>query len=338
MRRCLELARLGAGHVAPNPMVGAVLVFEDRIIGEGYHHRYGGPHAEPDCIDSVSPADKDLIARSTLYVSLEPCAHHGKTPPCADLIVRMGIPRVVIGCRDPFPEVNGKGIERLRAAGINVQVGILEKECVQLNKRFFTFHLQHRPYIVLKWAQTANGLIARDGGRLRISNDITNRLVHKWRSEEASILVGPRTALLDDPALTARLWTGPDPVRLVIDKELQLPSSLQLFDGKVKTIVFNNVKHGVEGHLHYYQLAADTSLIHQVAMALHQLRLQSVLIEGGARLLQSFIDEGYWDEARVITNEQLELSAGLPAPRLLNAHRCLHETLLSDTIRFYEHD
>ncbi|HVS95811.1 MAG TPA: bifunctional diaminohydroxyphosphoribosylaminopyrimidine deaminase/5-amino-6-(5-phosphoribosylamino)uracil reductase RibD, partial [Puia sp.] len=212
MRRCLQLARLGAGHVAPNPMVGAVLVFEDRVIGEGYHRRYGGPHAEPECIASVAEPDKTLIGRSTLYVSLEPCAHHGKTPPCADLIVRMGISRVVIGCRDPFPEVNGKGIERLRAAGVEVQTGILEDECVRLNKRFFTFHLEDRPFIVLKWAQTARGFIAhsRAGAeRLRISNEITDRLVHKWRSEEASILVGPRTAVLDDPALTVRLWKGP---------------------------------------------------------------------------------------------------------------------------------
>ncbi|HEV9037396.1 MAG TPA: bifunctional diaminohydroxyphosphoribosylaminopyrimidine deaminase/5-amino-6-(5-phosphoribosylamino)uracil reductase RibD [Puia sp.] len=338
MRRCLELASLGAGHVAPNPMVGAVLVFEDRIIGEGYHRQYGGPHAEPECIDSVPEADRGLIGRSTLYVSLEPCAHHGKTPPCADLIIRTGIPKVVIGCRDPFPEVNGKGIDRLRAAGVEVETGVLERECIGLNKRFFTFHLHHRPYIVLKWAQTASGLIAGDGARWHISNEITNRLVHKWRSEEASILVGPRTALLDDPELTVRLWTGPDPVRLVIDKELQLPFSLKLFDGKVRTIVFNNLQHGQDGHLEYYQLATDTSLIHQLVTALHRLKLQSVLVEGGARLLQSFIEEDYWDEARVITGEELEPPAGLPAPRLLHMRRIGKETILSDTIRYYEHD
>lgn len=338
MHRCLELARRGAGHVAPNPMVGAVLVFEDRIIGEGYHRQFGGPHAEPECIDSVAEANRGLIGRSTLYVSLEPCSHHGKTPPCADLIIRMGIPKVVVGARDPFPEVNGKGIDRLLAAGVEVEMGILEDECIRLNKRFFTFHLQHRPYIVLKWAQTATGLIAGDGPRWHISNDITHRLVHKWRSEEASILVGPRTALLDDPELTVRLWTGRSPVRLVIDKEMQLPLSLKLFDGKVRTIVFNLLQHGQDGDLEYYQLAADTSLIHQLVVALHELKLQSVLVEGGARLLQSFIDEDYWDEARVITNEELEPPEGLPAPRLRNAHRVAHETILSDTIRYYEHD
>jgi diaminohydroxyphosphoribosylaminopyrimidine deaminase/5-amino-6-(5-phosphoribosylamino)uracil reductase len=338
MRRCLKLASLGAGHAAPNPMVGAVLVFEDRIIGEGYHRQFGGPHAEPECIDSVSEADRVLIGRSTLYVSLEPCAHFGKTPPCADLIIRSGIPRVVIGCRDPFPAVNGKGIGRLRAAGVEVTTGVLEKECIRLNRRFFTSHLHHRPYIILKWAQTANGLIAGHGVRWHISNDITNRLVHKWRSEEASILVGPRTALLDDPQLTVRQWTGRDPVRVVIDKELQLPSSLKLFDGKVRTIVFNNLHHGPHGHLEHYQLATDSGLIDQLVLALHDLQLQSVLVEGGARLLQSFIEEDYWDEARVITSDELGPPDGLPAPLLKNAHRVAHETILSDTIRYYEHD
>ena len=270
MWRCLELARLGGGYTAPNPMVGAVLVYEDRVIGEGYHQVYGQAHAEVNCVNSVAAEDVPLISRSTLYVSLEPCAHFGKTPPCADLIIRMRIPRVVVGCRDPFPQVNGKGIEKLLAAGVEVRVGVLEEECMELNRRFFTFNTLHRPYIVLKWAQSANGRIAgaklawrrhgcgswRAGGgvggwealgegvgeRVLISNEYTNRLVHKWRSEEAAILVGTRTALADDPSLTVRLWSGPDPVRLVIDKELVLPASLQLFDGKVRTIVFNMVK------------------------------------------------------------------------------------------------
>ena len=349
MRRCLELALLGSGHVAPNPMVGAILVYEDRIIGEGYHELYGKAHAEVNCIASVKPEDEPLIPLSTIYVSLEPCAHHGKTPPCADLIVARNIPRVVVGCRDPFPQVNGRGIDKLLAAGIDVTVGVLEKECIALNKRFFHFHTRHRPYIVLKWAQTANGLIAGPGGavatdpaadgqssRLLISNEVTNRLVHKWRSEEAAILVGPRTALLDDPALTARLWTGPDPIRLVVDKELQLPEDLQLFDKKVKTIVFNNHKQEDEGPIQYYQLSTDSSLIHQLVLALHHLKIQSVLVEGGARLLQSFIDEDYWDEARVITNDDLEILAGLPAPRLQHGRLVSRESLLSDSIRYYE--
>jgi diaminohydroxyphosphoribosylaminopyrimidine deaminase / 5-amino-6-(5-phosphoribosylamino)uracil reductase len=344
MHRCLELARLADGHVAPNPMVGAVLVHtdrntgEERIIGEGYHERYGQAHAEVNCIAAVKDMDRHLIAESTMYVSLEPCAHHGKTPPCADLIVRMGIPRVVVGCRDPFPQVNGKGIEKLLLAGVEVKVGVLEAECVALNKRFFTFNTLHRPFIVLKWAQSLDGNIAGVGPRTFISNEFTNRLVHKWRSEEASILVGPRTALLDDPALTARLWTGPDPIRLVIDKELELPTSLRLFDGKVRTVVFNRLRHEEEGMVQYYQLADDSSLIHQLSFALNRLRIQSVLVEGGARLLQSFIDADLWDEARVITNGELELPGGLAAPRLGRVGNVRRERILSDTISYYAHD
>ncbi len=338
MYRCLELARLGAGHVAPNPMVGSVLVYNDRIIGEGYHQLYGKAHAEVNCIASVRPEDEHLIPQSILYVSLEPCAHHGKTPPCADLVVTKGIPRIVVGCRDPFPQVNGKGIEKLLAAGIEVTLGVKEKECIDLNKRFFLFHTRHRPFIVLKWAQTAGGRIAGLGdSRLLISNEITNRLVHKWRSEEASILVGPRTALLDDPALTARLWTGPNPIRLVIDKDLQLPPDLKLFDKTVPTIVFNNHRHETQGPVQYYQLATDSSLIQQLVLALHHLKIQSVLVEGGARLLQSFIDEDCWDEVRVITNDDLDIASGLPAPQLKHARLVSRESLLSDSIHYYVH-
>ena len=393
MRRCLDLARLGAGHVAPNPMVGSVLVYsnpdtgEERIIGEGYHEKYGEKHAEANCIASVKEADLPLIARSTIYVSLEPCAHYGKQPPCADLIIDRQIPRVVVGCRDPFPQVNGKGIEKLLAAGVEVMVGVLESDCVGLNRRFFTFHTRHRPYILLKWAQSVDGKIGgtagggsagdddagngRSGGghaekgqpwavqaeRTFISNDYSNRLVHKWRSEEAAILVGTRTALADDPALTVRYWNGPDPIRLVIDKELRLPASLRLFDGKVRTIVFNLLKHqdsnygefaairstgqgaaeagDVPWKVEYYQLSPDTSLVHQIAIALQQLNIQSVLVEGGARLLQSFIDEGYWDEARVITNGEMLLPGGIPAPQLPDLRPVQIERLVSDTVRYY---
>lgn len=354
MHRCLELALLGGGHAAPNPMVGSVLVYEDagtgeeRIIGEGYHQQYGKAHAEVNCIAAVREEDRPLISRSTLYVSLEPCAHHGKTPPCADLIIEKKIPRVVVGCRDPFPQVNGKGIEKLLAAGIEVRLGVLEKECVEVNRRFFLFHTQHRPYVVLKWAQSADGKIAREGEaspsgsreaaggrRTFISNAYSNRLVHKWRAEEAAILVGTRTALLDDPALTVRLWNGPDPVRLVIDKTLRLPSSLRLFDGSVRTVVFNFLKHEESAGVSYYQLASDSSLVHQLMVALRAMKIQSVLVEGGARLLQSFIDEDCWDEARVITNEELMIPGGLPAPELRDARLVSRENLLTDSIRYY---
>ncbi|MFC3826931.1 MULTISPECIES: bifunctional diaminohydroxyphosphoribosylaminopyrimidine deaminase/5-amino-6-(5-phosphoribosylamino)uracil reductase RibD [Niastella] len=337
MQRCIELAKAGAGHVAPNPMVGAVLVHEKRIIGEGYHKKYGGPHAEVNCVNSVSEADRHLISQSVMYVSLEPCAHFGKTPPCADLIIEKKIPEVVIGVRDPFKQVDGKGVEKLKAAGVKVTLGVLEQDCKTLNKRFITFNTQHRPYIILKWAQTANGKMAVEAGeeRLFISNEFTNRLVHKWRSEEAAILVGTNTALFDNPALTTRLWNGPNPVRLVVDRNLRLPSSLQLFDQQVKTIVFNTLKQEEKDNLLYYQVTQDVSLVHQIVHALYQLKIQSVLVEGGAQLLQSFIDEGAWDEIRVITNNEQVVGQGLPAPRLQSGQLLHQETFYSDTLHYF---
>ena len=327
---------MGAGRVAPNPMVGAVLVFKDRIIGEGYHKKFGEAHAEVNCINSVAEADKKYIGESTMYVSLEPCAHFGKTPPCADLIIKNKIPNVVIGCRDSFEAVAGKGIERLKAAGTEVVVGILEKECLELNRRFFTFHEKKRPYIILKWAQSNDAMIAAlDGARTFISNEFTNRLVHKWRTEEAAILVGTNTALLDDPALTTRLWPGNDPVRLVIDKDLKLPGHLKLFDGTVKTIVFNYVKQAEEENLVYYQLKKEENILTQIATGLYSMNIQSLMVEGGAKLLQSFIDEGLWDEAWVISNEQLIIGNGLNAP-VLKSNKLYHEKKIqNDTISFF---
>jgi riboflavin-specific deaminase-like protein len=539
MHRCLELAKLGAGYVAPNPMVGAILVYDGRIIGEGYHQQYGKAHAEPNCIASVKNEDKHFIEQSTLYVSLEPCAHYGKTPPCADLIVEKKIPRVVIGCRDPFVEVNGKGIEKLKGAGVEVELGILEEECKELNKRFFTFHTEHRPYVILKWAQTLdnkiagphltspnggrtdaqfslmeNALQSREllsmgefyweadpltykklknfvlenrklptkaedflwqqirgdklggyafrrqhvignfivdfvclskkliieidglihqlpenkvsdeertmwlsmkgysvirftneeilfdlqntlnkikqklnelpfaskiifesskkgnqdinqetsiseasallspvggvgGGRLLISNEYTNRIVHKWRSEEMAIAVGTNTALFDDPELTTRLSPGKNPIRIVVDMDLRLPKSLKLFDLKTPTIVFNTKEHSLPLEkisidklrrigTAYHQVMEDVSLVHQLVNALYRMNIQSVLVEGGAYLLQSFIDEEMWDEARVITNEQLSIGAGLPAPVLKNEMLKNVEHIFSDVIRTYK--
>jgi diaminohydroxyphosphoribosylaminopyrimidine deaminase/5-amino-6-(5-phosphoribosylamino)uracil reductase len=337
MQRCIQLAGLAAGYVAPNPMVGAVLVHEGRIIGEGYHQQYGGPHAEVHCVNSVKEEDRHLITRSVMYVSLEPCAHFGKTPPCADLIIEKKIPQVVIGVRDPFKQVDGKGVEKLQAAGVQVTMGVLEQDCKMLNKRFITFHTHHRPYIILKWAQTANGKMAGEAGaeRLLISNEFTNRLVHKWRSEEAAILVGTNTALFDDPSLTTRLWEGPDPVRLVADMNLRLPSSLQLFNRQVRTIVFNSLQHEEKDNLLYYQVTQDVNLVHQIVHALYQLKVQSVLVEGGAQLLQSFIDEGLWDEMRVITNTELVAPNGLPSPRIETGRLLQQETLYSDTLQYF---
>src|SRR5688572_21611951 len=360
MSRCLELAKQGGGYVAPNPMVGAVLVYNEKIIGEGYHQRFGEAHAEVNCINqSIQNGKKDLLKQSTLYVSLEPCAHYGKTPPCTDLIIKNRISNVIIGCRDSNKEVNGKGIQKLIVAGIKTEEGILEKECKDLNKRFFTFHLGHRPYIILKWAQTADGKIAslimpsngkdfeNNGGekkssqRLIISNEYSNRLVHKWRSEEASILVGTDTALLDDPELNTRLWEGPSPIRLIVDMNLRLPSSLKIFNRQTRTIVFNTIKHEEENNLLYWQVTNDVSLVHQILNALYHLKIQSVLVEGGARLLQSFIDESIWDEARIISNQQLAPDLyrdgnGLAAPLLENADKTKEQKISTDTIEYYK--
>lgn len=336
MQRCFQLAKLGAGNVAPNPMVGAVLVYNGRIIGEGYHQQYGQAHAEVNCINSVTEENTHLVEKSTLYVSLEPCAHFGKTPPCADLIIKNKIKVVVIACRDKYLEVDGKGIEKLRAAKIEVITPVLEEQAMELNKRFFTFHNKQRPYIILKWAQTAGHKIANsDNGRLYISNEFTNRKVHKWRSEEGSILIGTNTALEDDPSLTNRFWGGKNPVRLVIDKELKLPASLKLFDGKVKTIVFNCIKHEEKGAVLYYKILHQKSLIAQILVALYQLKIESVLVEGGTKLLQSFIDEACWDEARVITNTALVIDGGVAAPLLFNACKLFSESILNDTVDYY---
>jgi diaminohydroxyphosphoribosylaminopyrimidine deaminase/5-amino-6-(5-phosphoribosylamino)uracil reductase len=345
MHRCLHLAKLAAGYTSPNPMVGAVLVYNDRIIGEGYHKIYGGPHAEVNCINSVREDDKRLIGDATMYVSLEPCAHFGKTPPCADLIIRSGIRKCVIACRDPFNEVNGKGIEKLKSAGVYIETGILQEQAIELNRRFFTFHTKHRPFVILKWAQTADGVIGTDFDssgnfeRLLISNDYSNRIVHRWRSEEAAIIVGTNTALLDDPSLTTRLWHGPSPIRLVIDMKLALPSSLKLFDGSQPTIIFNGIRHDETGNPVYYQLMHDENLVHQVCNALYQLNIQSVIVEGGARLLQSFVDAGMWDEARVIRSHSIYAAdnglKGVSAPEMAVAEKINEIDMMNDTIEFY---
>lgn len=347
MQRCLQLAVMGAGHVAPNPMVGAVLVYDGRIIGEGYHMQYGEPHAEVNCISSVADDDVLHIADSVLYVSLEPCVHFGITPPCTDLIISNKIPSVVIGCRDSFPAVDGKGIEKLKAAGVNVVSGVLEKECLELNKRFFTFHDLKRPYIILKWAQSADGKIAplkpprgEDSGhssveRFHISNEFTNRLVHKWRSEEAAIMVGTNTALNDDPSLTTRLWPGKDPVRIVIDKALKLPGNLKLFNKKSRTIVFNNKKQDNDTMLSYCLLDKNKEVLSQIMEELYKERLLSVMVEGGAKLLQSFINAGLWDEARVISNQELVIGNGVVVPALKKYKLIKEEKIDTDIISFF---
>jgi diaminohydroxyphosphoribosylaminopyrimidine deaminase / 5-amino-6-(5-phosphoribosylamino)uracil reductase len=336
MQRCIDLAKKAAGYVAPNPMVGAVLVHNDKIIGEGYHQLYGHAHAEVNCITNAEKINEGLLPDSSLYVSLEPCAHFGKTPPCADLIINKKIKKVFVGCRDPFKEVDGKGIEKLLAAGVSVTTGVMEAECIRLNKRFFTFHTRHRPYIILKWAESADKKIAGiDTARLFISNPLSNRLVHKWRSEEAAILVGTNTALLDDPSLTTRLWKGKNPVRLVIDMDLRLPITLRVFDRSVSTVVFNSVKEEKMQHLHFVKISKRESLPFQITAALHRLNIQSLIIEGGSKLLQSFIHAGLWDEARIITNNQLIIGKGIDAPALISGELQEEYQLQSDSIHIY---
>jgi len=322
MLRCLELAKNGLGNVAPNPMVGCVIVFDGKIIGEGYHQEYGKAHAEVNAIHSVK--DNSLLKKSTLYVNLEPCAHFGKTPPCANLIVEHNIPRVVIGCVDSFSEVSGKGIEKLKAAGIEVAVGVLENESLALNKRFFTFHTKKRPYIILKWAETQDGFIdlVRPFDKLKVTNTnnwitspLSKQLVHKWRSEETAIMIGTNTALNDNPKLNVREWNGKNPVRVVVDLHNRLPQTLHVFDKSIPTLVFSLTKHGEENNLTFVKINDSKNLIQEVLDELYKRNIQSIIIEGGAKLLQSFINQNLWDEARVfIGNKYFE--NGLKAPKL----------------------
>ena len=335
MIRCLQLAQMGGGNVAPNPMVGAVLVYDNKIIGEGYHQKYGQAHAEVNCINNVSEENINLISKSILYVSLEPCSHFGKTPPCADLNIQNKIPKVVIGCKDFFKEVAGRGIQKLKDAGIEVIIGVLENECVNINKRFFTFHEKFRPYIILKWAQSINGKIGTPGNeRILISNNYSNKLVHKWRSEEAAILIGTNTALKDDPLLTTRLWQGKNPVRIIIDKELRLPLSLKTFNDEVKTIVYNLIRNSTEENLVHIQLEKE-NFIDQIIYSLFEMNIQSVLIEGGAKTLQSFIDKDLWDEAKVITNEELIIENEVDAPEMKDFIFEKQERYLNDVISYF---
>lgn len=318
LQRCIELALLGAGNVSPNPMVGAVIVHNDTIIGEGYHQKYGGPHAEVNAVNHVlgkfDNAEK-LLQASTIYVSLEPCAHYGKTPPCADLIIKHRIPKVGVGCRDPFNQVNGRGIEKLQEAGVEVITGILEQECIYLNRRFFTSVQKQRPYIILKWAQTVDGFFAlADGNQYWITGPEAKKLVHKWRGEEDAILVGKNTARVDNPQLNVREWEGRPPKRVVIDRRLELSPDLHLFDQSVETLVFNEIKTDIDGRIKYIALEDFDNYVPQYIM--FQLYLQditSVIIEGGAATLNAFIDAGLWDEARVFTGNE-SLNNGILSP------------------------
>lgn len=334
MRRAFQLAALGTGEVSPNPMVGCVVVYDGKIIGEGYHKEYGTAHAEPNAINNV--ADKGLLKKSTLYVSLEPCSHWGKTPPCADLIISHHIPKVVIANTDPNPLVAGKGMEKLKNAGIEVISGVLEAEGNELNKRFFTFHKQKRPYIILKWAQTADGFVARENFDSKwISNDYSRQLVHKWRTEEDAILVGFNTALHDNPQLNVRQWHGRNPVRIVLDPHLQLPHTHHLFDGSQKTIVFHSTKTGKNVTGVEQIEIDDCKSPKSILKALYEQKILSVIIEGGAATLQRFIDAKLWDEARIFISPNT-FGKGISAPSV-SGNLYHEEYMLGDVLKVMRH-
>ena len=319
MLRAIGIARLGMGNVAPNPMVGCVIVHQDVIIGEGYHCEFGKSHAEVNAVNSVK--DKSLLKNSTLYVTLEPCSHYGKTPPCSDLILKNEIPNVVVGTVDPFAQVAGRGIEQLRNGGCKVLQGYLEAACLELNRRFFTFHQKNRPYIILKWAQTADGFIDIDrsqedfGQPTWITNDLSRIAVHKMRADEAAILVGTNTAKKDNPSLTVREWSGRPPLRLVIDRELKLPAGLALFDQRIPTVVYTSKTVPGKRNLEFRRILFNGNEPDQVLSDLHQRGIQSLIVEGGQLLLNSFIERGLWDEARVYTGKS-HFHKGVRAPVL----------------------
>lgn len=304
MSRCLQLALNGKGHTSPNPMVGAVVVYKDTIIGEGYHRQYGKGHAEVNAINSVK--DKSLLKDSTIYVSLEPCSHHGKTPPCSQLIIDHQIPRVVVACLDPYPKVSGRGIKMLKDAGLDITVGVLEFEAKQINKEFFTAQTKNRPYVYLKWAQTQDGFIdkERNGDEpaqpTPISNDFTRMLVHKKRAEVDAIMIGTNTAINDNPSLTTRFWHGENPIRIILDRQGRIPSSNTILDGKVKTIIFTEREDLISTEeILFKYVKFDNNLIENILLILKNDKTVSIMIEGGSILLQSIIDKGLWDEAYI---------------------------------------
>ena len=337
MRRCIELAKNGLCNVAPNPMVGAVIVCDGRIIGEGYHVRCGEAHAEVNAIRSVK--DESLLKRSTIYVSLEPCSHYGKTPPCADLIIEKQIPRIVIGCRDPFSKVAGRGIQKLQNAGREVIVGVLEEECLHLIRRFITFNTLRRPFITLKWAESADRFIdieRIDGNPVLLSSPLTSMLVHKKRAENTAIMVGRRTVLLDNPSLTVRNWYGRNPIRIVLDRNLSLPNDLQIFNGEVPTLVFTEKEHPEEKSVSYITIDFAHNPLNQIMEELYQRNIQSLLVEGGSQLLQSFIDNELWDEA-YIEKCPKRLYSGVKAPEISNNFSYSTEEHFGRQIWYYVH-
>ena len=338
IKRCLQISKLGIGTTRPNPSVGAVLVVDDRIIGEGFTSPYGGNHAEVNAISAVK--DPTLLATATMYVTLEPCSHFGKTPPCADLIIKNEIKKVVIGCLDSNVLVAGKGIERLQNAGCEVIVGVLEKECKAHHRRFFTFQIKKRPFIILKWAQTLDAYIAPKNRVTQtpvwITNEVSRQLVHKWRSEEQSILVGTTTVLDDNPGLDVRHWKGEDPVRIVIDKELKIPANLKVYDGSVKTIFINETRTYAKGTIFFEKINFSEPIAIQICAVLFKHKIQSLIVEGGTKTIQTFIDENLWDEARVFSGE-VHFNDGVNAPKL-DVIPTKEENIKDDILKTYLND
>lgn len=340
IKRCIELAKNGLGTTYPNPLVGSVIVYNDTIIGEGWHKKAGQPHAEVNAVNSVK--DKSLLQKATIYVSLEPCSHFGKTPPCCDLIIQNKIPNVVIGTVDPNEKVAGNGIKKLIAAGINVTVGILEAECNELNKRFFTFHQKKRPYIILKWAETQDSFIAPttklENKPVWITNTYSRQLVHKWRTEEQAILVGTQTAIDDNPKLDARDWIGHNPVRIIIDQNSRIPQSNHVFDNQTKTIILTKATTAISKENCIFEcIDFKQNIALQVVNVLYKYQIQSVIIEGGRQTLQTFIAENLWDEARVFKGAPFFLS-GTKAPLLEKKQFEKHSIGTDELLIYSNHD
>lgn len=336
MQRCLQLAYQGVAAVAPNPMVGSVLVFDNRIIGEGYHMEFGKNHAEVNCINSVKVQDRALIENAVLYVNLEPCSHHGKTPPCVDLILKNKIKKVVIGCKDFSAKINGIGIQILKENKVEVIVGILEKECIELNKKFFYYEKQKLPYVILKWAESADGFIGRHNQTIKISNSISDRLVHQWRAEEQAIMVGYQTATQDNPKLDVRLGIGKNPVRIVFDRDLSLPNNLCLFNQTQSTLVFNYQEHRKDNLVEYIKISNESILL-QILQILHKKNISGLLVEGGAQLIQMFIKANLWNEARVIKSDVF-LFEGISSPQIKTAGKTKDIKVINDRIFFFKNN
>ena len=331
INRCIELAKKATGKTYPNPLVGAVIVYNDEIIGEGFHQKAGEPHAEINAINSVK--NPELLPNSTIYVSLEPCAHFGKTPPCSLKLKEIGFKKVVIGAMDSHDKVNGKGKKILQDAGIETVSGILENECRELNKRFFTVHEKNRPYLILKWAESKDGFMDKDFKPTKISNALASQFVHQIRSEEHAILIGTQTALNDNPSLTTRLVEGRNPVRILIDFDLKVPRDFKIYNEEAPTLVFNQQKEAEEGNVKFIKISKE-NFMEELMQKLYENQIQSVLVEGGSRTLQTFIDQNLWDETIIIKNENLLLENGTKAPKF-NGKLTQEKTMRDNVVSFF---